>query len=125
MDSEEQSDTFKDMEAETNQMPKYINQALDKSIDKAQKEAAKAVSITYIGRALLGIFTYFFKKFQNKAINALSFYRSQNVLCLSKFFEPVQKFNDIECLFKNFCNQIYRMEIIFWCGTNVWDWHKM
>ena len=48
MDSEEQSDTFKDMEAETNQMPKYINQALDRSIDNAQKQAAKAVSITYI-----------------------------------------------------------------------------
>ena len=48
MDSEEQSDTFKDKEAETNQMPKYINQALDRSIDKAQKQAAKAVSITYI-----------------------------------------------------------------------------
>ena len=55
MDSEEQSDTFKDMEAETNQMPKYINQALDRSIDNAQKQAAKAVSITYIVDVLLGV----------------------------------------------------------------------
>ena len=54
MDSEEQSDTFKDKEAETNQMPKYINQALDRSIDKAQKQAAKAVSITYIVDILRG-----------------------------------------------------------------------
>ena len=33
-------------------------------------------------------------------INALSFYRSQNVLCQSKFFESAQNF---DCLFKNFC----------------------
>ena len=35
--------------------------------------------------------------------NALSFYRSQNVLCRSKFFEPAQKFDCIQCLLKNFC----------------------
>ena len=34
---------------------------------------------------------------------ALSFYRSQNVLCRSKIFEPAQKFECIQCLFKNFC----------------------
>jgi hypothetical protein len=42
-------------------------------------------------------------EFQNddKNTNALSFYRFQNGL--SKFFEPVQKFDCIYCLFKNFC----------------------
>ena len=34
---------------------------------------------------------------------ALSFYRSQNDLSWSKFFEPSQKFDCIQCLFKNFC----------------------
>jgi hypothetical protein len=32
---------------------------------------------------------------RSKYNNALSFYRSQNVLCRSKFFEPVQKFDCI------------------------------
>ena len=30
-----------------------------------------------------------------KLTNALSFYRSQNVLCLSKYFKPAQKFDCI------------------------------
>ena len=34
---------------------------------------------------------------------ALSFYRSQNVLCQSKCFAPFQKFDCIQCLFKNIC----------------------
>ena len=34
---------------------------------------------------------------------ALSFYRSQNVLCRSKFFQSAQKFYYIQCLFQNFC----------------------
>ena len=35
--------------------------------------------------------------------DALSFYRSQNVLCRSEFFEPFQKFDSIQCLLNNFC----------------------
>ena len=38
----------------------------------------------------------------------LLFYRSQNVLCWSKFFEPAQKFACIYCLFIN-----------FWAGTKL------
>ena len=40
---------------------------------------------------------------RQKQTYALSFYRSQNVLCQSKFFESAQNFECIQCLFKNFC----------------------
>ena len=53
-------------------------------------------------------------------INALFFYRSQNFLCQSKFFEPVQKFDCIWCLFKHFCvgtKTILLNKIIFFSGT--------
>ena len=36
------------------------------------------------------------RKWPMKGINALSFYKSQNVLCRSKYFEPVQK---IDCIY--------------------------
>ena len=39
----------------------------------------------------------------NIASNALSFYRFQNVLSRSKFFEPAQKFDSFQCFFKTFC----------------------
>ena len=35
------------------------------------------------------------KKSSSNLSNALSFYRSQNVLCWSKYFEPAQKFDYI------------------------------
>ena len=45
-----------------------------------------------------------------KLYNVLSFYRSQNVLCQSKFFESAQKFDLIKCLFKNFCASIKKLK---------------
>merc|ERR1712051_470882 len=61
--------------------------------------------------------------------NALSFYRSQNVLCRSKFFEPAQKFNCIWCLFKNFCagtkTNFTECKSSFCLAQNVCDWHNM
>ena len=75
---------------------------------------------------------------------ALSFCRSQNVLCRSKFFVPAQKFDCAQCLFKNFCAgtkinfaeckssfclaqnvcDCHNMEINFWSGTKNLDQPK-
>ena len=61
--------------------------------------------------------------------NALSFYRSQNVLCRSKFFELAQKFDCILRLFKNFCagtktNFTFVWHKIFVIAI-IWKvWHK-
>ena len=75
----------------------------------------------------------------NLVSNALSFYRSQNVLCRSKFFEPAPK---LVCIYvvplkKLLCwqkNQFYWLQIIFLSGTKfLWlpqyvnkclVWHK-
>ena len=43
------------------------------------------------------------KWFNSLDTNALSFYRSQNVLCWSKFFEQAQKFIYILCQSQTFC----------------------
>ena len=60
---------------------------------------------------------------------ALSIYRSQNVLCGSKFFEPAQKFDCIYCLFKNFCagtkTNFTECKSSFCLAQNVWDCHNM
>ena len=45
---------------------------------------------------------FVYKKTKNR-INALSFYRSQNVLCQSKFFVSDQKFIYILCQSQTFC----------------------
>ena len=48
---------------------------------------------------------------------ALSFYRSQNVLCLSKFFEPAQKFICILCQSQTFCarqkDDLHSVKLVF------------
>ena len=60
---------------------------------------------------------------------ALSFYRSQNVLCQSKFFEPAQKFDCIQCLFKNFCagtkTNFTECKASFCLAQNFCDCHNM
>ena len=66
--------------------------------------------------------------------NALSFYRSQNVLCQSKYFEPGQKFDCIQCLFKNFCAGTKKNLLTFFFGkkclrlpqyvNTYFVWHK-
>ena len=49
--------------------------------------------------------------------NALSFYRSQNVLCWSKFFELVQKFIYILCQSQTFCarqkDDLHSVKLVF------------
>ena len=74
----------------------------------------------------------------HRVTNALSFYRSQNVLCQSKFFEPAKKiWMHLVPLQKLLCwhkNQFYWMQIIFLSGTKcLWlpqyvnkflVWHK-
>ena len=49
--------------------------------------------------------------------NALSFYRSQNVLCWSKFFEPAQKFIYILCQLQTFCarqkDDLHSVKLVF------------
>ena len=84
------------------------------------------------------LFSFFFSTY------ALSFYKSQNVLCLSKLFEQAQKFECIKCLFKNYCAstetnfterkssfcqaQIFcdchNIQIDFWSGTKKLDQPK-
>ena len=54
-------------------------------------------------------------------INALSFYRSQNVMCRSECFEPAQKFDCFLCHYKN---QFYWMQITFGLAQNVCDCHN-
>ena len=44
--------------------------------------------------------------FKNDPSYALSFYRSQNVLCWSKFFEPAQIFFYILCQSQTFCARL-------------------
>ena len=67
--------------------------------------------------------------FSRQNTNALSFYRFLNVLCWSKFFEPVQKFNCIYCLFKNFCpgkrTNCTECKSSFCLVQNVCDSHNM
>ena len=62
---------------------------------------------------------------------ALSFYRSQNVLCRPKFFEPAQKFDCIYYLIKNFfagtnkillnANHHFVWQKMFVTGK-IWKW---
>ena len=65
-----------------------------------------------------------FENWTNGQPHALSFYRSQNVLCRSKFFEPAQKF---DC--KNFCagtkTNFTECKSYFCLAQNVCDWHNM
>jgi hypothetical protein len=60
---------------------------------------------------------------------ALPFYRSQNVLCWSNFFEPAQKFDCIKCLFKNFCagtkTNFTEYKSSFCLAQNVFDCRDM
>jgi hypothetical protein len=61
-------------------------------------------------------------------IFALAFYRSQNVLCQSKLFEPTKKFDCVvECLFKNFFvgtkTNLLNTNHLFCLEQNVFDWH--
>ena len=71
------------------------------------------------------------KLYSNKdqSIYASSFYRSQNVLCRSKFFQPAQKFDCIQCLFKNFCagtkTNFTECKSSFCLAQNVCDCHNM
>ena len=74
----------------------------------------------------------------NEETYALSFYRTKNVLCQSKYFGPDQKLNRILVpLQKVLCrhkNWTYHMKIIFWSGTKKLElsqyvnqflvWHK-
>ena len=57
--------------------------------------------------------------------NALSFYRSQNVLCWSKFFVLDQKFIYILCQLKRFCarpiDDLHSVKLVFWAGTKVYE----
>ena len=61
--------------------------------------------------------------------NALSFYRSQNVLCWSKYFEPAQKFDCIQGLFTNFSagtkTNFTECKSSFFLVQNVCDCHNM
>ena len=62
---------------------------------------------------------YILQSGPSKVSYAVSFYRSQNVLCRSKFFEPAQKFDCIDCtkplqkLLSRQKHQPYWMQIIF------------
>ena len=60
---------------------------------------------------------------------ALSFYRSQNVLCRYKFFEPAQKYDWTYYLFKNFCagtkNNFTECKSSFCLAQNLCDCHNM
>ena len=63
-------------------------------------------------------------------IYALSFYRSQNVLCCRyKFFEPVQIFDCIYNLFKTFCantkTNFTECKSSFCLAQNICDCHNM
>ena len=59
----------------------------------------------------------------------LVLYRSQNVLCRSKCFEPAQKFDFIQCLFKTFCagtkNNFTECKSSFCLAQNVCDCHNI
>ena len=61
--------------------------------------------------------------------DALSFYKSQYVLCRTKYFEPAQKFDCIQCLFKNFCagtkTNFTDFKSSFCLPQNVCDCHNM
>ena len=65
----------------------------------------------------------------NSSTNALSFYRSQIVLCWTKYFVPAQKFDCIQCLFKNFCagtkTNFTECKSSFCLAQNVCDCHNM
>ena len=69
----------------------------------------------------------FFVRFLNS--NALSLYKSQNVLCRSKFFEPAKKLDCIYCIFKNFCtgtkNNFAECKSSFCLAKNICDCHNM
>ena len=77
---------------------------------------------------------YYYQVWRYFDSNALSFYRSQNVLCRSKFFEPAQKFSAPSKKFVLAQEQFYWMQIIFLPGTKcLWlpqyvniflVWHK-
>ena len=55
---------------------------------------------------------------------ALSFYRSQNVLCWSKFFEPDQKFIYVLCQSQTFCartnDDLHTAKLFFVSVQNFW-----
>ena len=60
-----------------------------------------------------------------KKINALSFYRSQNVLSWSKFFVPDQKFIYILRQSQTFCarqkEDLHSVKLVFRAGTKVFE----
>ena len=66
---------------------------------------------------LVRILRIFRPKVFSSQMNALSFYRSQNVLCWSKFFEPAQKFIYIFCQSQSFCaiqkDDLHSVKLVF------------
>ena len=62
---------------------------------------------------------------ENKSTNALSFYRSQNVLCWSKFFVSDQKFIYILWQSRTFCarqkDDLHSVKIGFCASTKVFE----
>ena len=54
-------------------------------------------------------------------INALSFYRSQNVLCRSKSFVSDQKFIYILCRSQTYCGWFAFSKIVFCASTKVFE----
>ena len=61
--------------------------------------------------------------------NAFSFYRSQNVLCRSKFFESDQKFIDILCQSQIFCarqkDDLHSVKLVYVPAQKFLKRHKM
>ena len=76
---------------------------------------------TYIWTFLFCQGFTWFKIIQKVKNYASSFYRLQNVLCRSKFFESTQKIwlhlVPLQNLLYQHKNQFYWMQIIFWSGT--------
>jgi hypothetical protein len=62
-----------------------------------------------------------------KYIYALSFYRSQNVLCRSNFFVPDQKFIHILCQSQTFCarqkDDLRSVKLVFVPAQKFWKRH--
>ena len=69
------------------------------------------------------------KQCHEQLTNALSFYKSRNVLRRSNFFESAQKFDCIQCIFKKFCagtkNKFTECKSSFCLTQNVCDCHNM
>ena len=68
------------------------------------------------------------KQCHEQLTNALSFYKSRNVLRRSNFFESAQKFDCIQCIFKKFCagtkNKFTECKSSFCLTQNVCDGHN-